>query len=43
MADTNIDHQDWLESFESAEDRESFDQWLGELDVEQQEREEGQE
>lgn len=33
-----IDHQDWVESFESEEDRESFDHWLAE--VEQQEMEE---
>ena len=27
--------QDWRESFESPEDRESFDQWLAELEAEQ--------
>lgn len=35
-----MDHQDWIESFESEEDRESFYQWLATLDLEQKELEE---
>lgn len=27
-----MDHQDWVESFDSEEDRESFDHWLQELE-----------
>jgi hypothetical protein len=30
-----MDFQDWKESFESAEDRESFDQWLQEIEAQE--------
>jgi hypothetical protein len=30
-----MDHQDWVESFESEADRESYDRWLQEIEADE--------